>query len=102
MLNISGNALDEGGVAAIARALCASTGLRTIKLASHPLPVQQLKMGGTVEMDGQKLTDFDVQFVVEVRALSLPPLMVTCLLHPPCNLPSLLRVPLRVRGVPQR
>ena len=65
MLDISGNALEEGGVAAIAKALSAS-GLRTVKLANHALPIQELKTGARVEMDGQKLTDFDLQFMAEV------------------------------------
>ena len=66
MLDISGNALEEGGVAAIAKALSASSGLRTVKLANHALPIQELKTGARVEMDGQKLTDFDLQFMAEV------------------------------------
>lgn len=66
MLDISGNALEEGGVAALAKALSASSGLRTVKLASHALPIQELKTGGRVEMDGQKLTDFDVQCLPHV------------------------------------
>ena len=65
MLDVAGNALEEGGVAALARALSSSTGLTTVKLASH-LPIQQLKTGGRVDMDGQKLTDFDLQFMAEV------------------------------------
>ena len=66
MLDISGNALEEGGVAAIAKALSASSGLRTVKLANHALPIQELKTGSRVDMDGQKLTDFDLQFMAEV------------------------------------
>lgn len=66
MLDISGNALEEGGVTAIAKALSASGGLRTVKLANHALPIQELKTGAQVEMDGQKLTDFDLQFMAEV------------------------------------
>ena len=65
-LDISGNALEEGGVSALARALSASENVQTVQLASHPLPVQSLKAGGRVEMDGQKLTDFDLQFILEV------------------------------------
>jgi hypothetical protein len=66
MLDISGNALEEGGVAAIAKALSASSGLKTVKLANHALPIQELKTGKSVNMDGQKLTDFDLQFMAEV------------------------------------
>ena len=65
-LDISGNALEEGGVSALARALSASENVQSVQLASHPLPMQQLKAGGKVEMDGQKLTDFDLQFILEV------------------------------------
>ena len=65
-LDISGNALEEGGVSALARALSSSSWVQTVQLASHPLPVQQLKAGGRVEVDGQKLTDFDLQFILEV------------------------------------
>jgi Ran GTPase-activating protein (RanGAP) involved in mRNA processing and transport len=70
MLDISGNALEEGGVAALAKALSASSGLKTVKLASHPLPIQAFKTGARVEMDGQKLTDFDVQFMATVLSAS--------------------------------
>ncbi len=66
MLDISGNALEEGGVAALARVLSASEGLRTVKLAHYPLPIQDLKTSEKIAMDGQKLTDFDVQFMAEV------------------------------------
>ena len=41
-LDISGNALEDAGVSAIARALAASEWVQTVQLASHPLPVQQL------------------------------------------------------------
>jgi len=70
MLDISGNALEEGGVAALAKALSASSGLTTVKLASHPLPIQALKTGARVDMDGQKLTDFDLQFMATVLSAS--------------------------------
>ena len=65
-LDVSGNALEEGGVSALARALRSSEWVQTVQLASHPLPVQQLKAGGSVEIDGQKLTDFDLQLILEV------------------------------------
>jgi hypothetical protein len=55
MLDISGNALEEGGVAAIAKALSASSGLRTVKLANHALPIQELKTGARVDSAPDRL-----------------------------------------------
>ena len=49
-----------------AQALSTSRGLKTVQLATHPLPVQELTVAARVEMDGQRLTDFDVQFIVEL------------------------------------
>ena len=57
-------------IAALAKALSASSGLTTVKLASHPLPIQALKTGARVDMDGQKLTDFDLQFMATVLSAS--------------------------------
>ena len=65
-LDISGNALEESGISELARALVASDSIQFVQLASHPLPIQQLMAGGDIEIDGQKLTDFDLQLILEV------------------------------------
>ena len=65
-LDLSGNALEEGGVCALARALSNSRTVQTVQLAAHPLPIQQLKTGKSIEIDGQRLTDFDLQFILEI------------------------------------
>ena len=65
-LDISGNALVESGISDLARALVASDSIQFVQLASHPLPIQQLMAGGDIEIDGQKLTDFDLQLILEV------------------------------------
>ena len=65
-LDISGNALEESGISELARALVASVSIQFVQLASHPLPIQQLMAGGDIEIDGQKLMDFDLQLILEV------------------------------------
>ena len=65
-LDISGNALEESGISALARALVASDSIQFVQLAFHPLPIQQLMAGGDIEIDGQKLMDFDLQLILEV------------------------------------